>query len=55
MVIELAHTLGLEVVAEGVEFEEQTGILREMGCDFGQGYHFSEPVPSEQGPGFLGA
>ncbi|HLL39979.1 MAG TPA: EAL domain-containing protein, partial [Rubrobacteraceae bacterium] len=53
MIIELAHTLGLEVVGEGVEREEQAALLREMGCDFGQGFHFSKPLPPEDVPGFL--
>jgi EAL domain-containing protein (putative c-di-GMP-specific phosphodiesterase class I) len=47
MIIELAHTLGLEVIAEGVESEEQARLLREMNCDFAQGYHFSKPLPPE--------
>ncbi len=45
-VVNLAHTLGLDVVAEGVETERQLGILREMGCDYAQGYLFSRPVPA---------
>jgi EAL domain-containing protein (putative c-di-GMP-specific phosphodiesterase class I) len=47
MIIELAHTLGLEIIAEGVETEEQATLLKEMGCDFAQGYHFSKPLPPE--------
>lgn len=47
MIIELAHTLDLEVIAEGVETEEQAALLKEMGCDFAQGYHFSKPLPPE--------
>jgi EAL domain-containing protein (putative c-di-GMP-specific phosphodiesterase class I) len=47
MIIELAHTLGLEIIAEGVETEEQATLLKEMGCDFAQGYHFSKPFPPE--------
>ena len=48
MIIELAHTLGLEVVGEGVEREEQAGLLREMGCDMAQGYHYSKPLPAQE-------
>jgi diguanylate cyclase (GGDEF)-like protein len=52
-VVELAHILGMEVVAEGVETEEQETLLRKMGCDFGQGYHFSRPLPPEAASEFL--
>jgi diguanylate cyclase (GGDEF)-like protein/PAS domain S-box-containing protein len=45
--IELAHNLGLEVVAEGVETEEVWNALRDLGCDYGQGFLFSEPLSSE--------
>lgn len=44
-VVNLAHALGLEVVAEGVETPRQLEALRELGCDFAQGYLFSRPVP----------
>ncbi|HEX7095190.1 MAG TPA: bifunctional diguanylate cyclase/phosphodiesterase, partial [Acidimicrobiales bacterium] len=42
--IALAHSLGLGVVAEGVESEAQRDLLRELGCDRGQGYLFAKPV-----------
>jgi EAL domain-containing protein (putative c-di-GMP-specific phosphodiesterase class I) len=43
-----SHTiLRLEVIAEGVENEEQLAYLREYGCDRVQGYYFSEPLPAE--------
>ena len=45
--IALAHDLGLEVVAEGVETAEHVARLRAAGCDVGQGYHLGVPVPSE--------
>ena len=44
MIIELAGTLGLEVVAEGIESADQLDVLREMGCDLGQGFHLSPPL-----------
>jgi diguanylate cyclase (GGDEF)-like protein len=43
--IELAHNLGLKVVAEGVEDQETMEILSRLGCDYAQGYHISRPVP----------
>ena len=45
--IALAHTLGKEVVAEGVETEAQMGFLRNQRCDIVQGYFFSHPLPAE--------
>jgi EAL domain-containing protein (putative c-di-GMP-specific phosphodiesterase class I) len=42
-IIGLADNLGLEVVAEGIETAEQSTLLRLMGCEYGQGYHLSEP------------
>jgi EAL domain-containing protein (putative c-di-GMP-specific phosphodiesterase class I) len=47
-VIALAHFLGLQVVAEGVETKEQARYLREEGCEILQGYHFSRPVAPQQ-------
>ena len=45
MVIELAHTFGMEAIAEGVETEAQARLLGEMGCDKAQGFHFARPLP----------
>jgi diguanylate cyclase (GGDEF)-like protein len=47
MIVSLAHTLGLRVVAEGVEDDEQVRLLRELGCDQIQGFFVSRPVPAE--------
>ena len=47
-VIQLAHALGLQVVAEGVETEQQFDVLRGLRCDFAQGFLFSRPVPAAE-------
>ena len=47
-IIDMARALGLSTTAEGVENDEQLQQLRELGCDLGQGYLFSRPVPPEQ-------
>lgn len=46
--IGLAHSLGLRVVAEGVETAAQLNYLQSQGCDFVQGFHFSAPVPAAE-------
>ncbi|HBK47078.1 MAG TPA: hypothetical protein DDZ67_11720, partial [Xanthomonadaceae bacterium] len=43
-IIAMAHSLGITVVAEGIEQEGQFDLLRERGCDLGQGYWFSRPM-----------
>lgn len=47
-IIVMAHQLGIQVVAEGVETQEQHNILLEAGCDFGQGYWYCKPVTSAE-------
>ena len=47
-IINLAHNLGAETLAEGVETEEQVGILCDLGCDYLQGYYFERPIPVEE-------
>ncbi|QDV12159.1 Cyclic di-GMP phosphodiesterase Gmr [Rosistilla oblonga] len=42
-IISLAHNLGVTVIAEGIETQRQLGRLRDLECDLGQGYYFSEP------------
>jgi diguanylate cyclase len=44
-IIDIAQKLGLPTVAEGIETLEQQHILHDMGCDIGQGYLFSQPLP----------
>jgi len=46
-IIALAHTLGMKVVAEGIETAEQSKFLTQAGCDFGQGYFFSKPISAQ--------
>ncbi|HEY8877805.1 MAG TPA: EAL domain-containing protein, partial [Roseateles sp.] len=46
--IELAHNLGLSVVAEGLETLKAWAMLAHLGCDEGQGYYISKPMPQEQ-------
>ena len=48
LIINIAHSLGLTVVAEGIETTEQLAQLKALGCDFGQGYLFSKPLAVEQ-------
>ncbi len=52
-VINMGLSLGMQVVAEGVEQPEQLKLLRMKGCDFVQGFIFAEPLPADQVPGFL--
>ncbi len=52
-VISLAHELDKEVIAEGVETEEQAALLAELGCDFLQGYLFSKPMSGAKAGDYL--
>jgi len=47
-IIELAHTLGYKVVAEGVETSQESSILAALNCDYAQGYLYSRPLPSSE-------
>lgn len=52
---EAAHRMGLRVTLEGIETPAQADIARELGCDFGQGFLWSRPVPAEMVPSLLSA
>ena len=54
-VIQMAHALGLDTVAEGVENAEQAAVLRELGYTLGQGYHLGKPMPADELCGWLSA
>ncbi|WP_448862408.1 two-component system response regulator [Dorea sp.] len=47
-IIEMAHELGMKLVAEGAETEEQVAFLKENDCDYIQGYYYSKPLPEEE-------
>jgi EAL domain-containing protein (putative c-di-GMP-specific phosphodiesterase class I) len=47
-IIVMAHKLGKKVIAEGIETKEQLDLLIAAGCDYGQGYLFSKPVPAQE-------
>jgi len=47
-IVVMAHTLGIKVIAEGIETQLQKDLLMSINCDFGQGYLFSRPVPANE-------
>jgi EAL domain-containing protein (putative c-di-GMP-specific phosphodiesterase class I) len=54
-IIAMAHKLGLQVIAEGVETQEQRALLSDAGCNFAQGYLFARPMPLAAFENFLRA
>jgi diguanylate cyclase (GGDEF)-like protein len=54
-VVALAHELGKEVVAEGVETQADAAYLRSIGCEYGQGYYYGEPMPPKDVADLLAA
>ncbi|MEA4827728.1 MAG: EAL domain-containing protein, partial [Clostridium sp.] len=51
--IELAHKIGITVIAEGVEIKDQYSVLREINCDEIQGYYFSRPISADEFERFI--
>lgn len=47
-IIDMAHKLGIRLVAEGAETEEQAAFLRANGCDYIQGYYYYKPMPEAE-------
>jgi diguanylate cyclase (GGDEF)-like protein len=54
-IVRLASSLGLDVVAEGIETSEQANAVAELGCSYGQGFHFGSPLSQLGVAGYLGA
>jgi EAL domain-containing protein (putative c-di-GMP-specific phosphodiesterase class I) len=52
-IIQLAHQLGRKVIAEGLETVGQLQCLRDLGCEFGQGYYFAKPLNEQEAAAFL--
>lgn len=52
-IVNMAHTLSFDVVAEGIEEEEQSTALAAMGCEYAQGYRYARPMPVEDAINFL--
>jgi len=52
-IINLAHILGMDVVAEGIDAPMQVAYLKRWGCDYGQGYYFAKPLPPQAAGEFL--
>jgi diguanylate cyclase (GGDEF)-like protein len=52
-VCQMAETIGIGVVAEGVETEEQVRAARDLGCGYAQGFHFARPMPADEVEGLL--
>jgi diguanylate cyclase (GGDEF)-like protein len=54
-IIGLGHTLGMDLIAEGIETQEQAAALRSLGCEFGQGYYWAKPMPAAEASALLSA
>jgi len=52
-IVQLAHALRMEVVAEGVETEDQQQVLKDLGCDVLQGFHIAYPMPADAVPAWM--
>jgi diguanylate cyclase (GGDEF)-like protein len=52
-IISLGHTLGMDLIAEGVETQEQADTLRSLNCEFGQGYLWAKPLPASDATALL--
>lgn len=53
LIIDMGHALGFDTIVEGIENEKQARIIEKIGCDIGQGYLISPPIPKEQAEWYL--
>jgi EAL domain-containing protein (putative c-di-GMP-specific phosphodiesterase class I) len=53
IIINLASTLGMTVIAEGIETQRQLELLKKLGCHYGQGYYFSKAIKAQHVPEFI--
>ncbi len=54
-IVALGHSLGMEVVAEGIELRQQAESVHELGCEYGQGFYYSKPVDADTATALLAA
>jgi diguanylate cyclase (GGDEF)-like protein len=54
-IVDLAHSLEIEVIAEGIESRRQSTVLGDLGCLNGQGFHYSPPLPAEEVAAYMAA
>ena len=47
-IVDMAHSIGMQTIAEGAETQEQVNYLEQSGCDYIQGYFYSKPLPQEE-------
>ena len=52
-ILTIGHNLRMQVIAEGVEETAQADVLRSLGCDYGQGFLWSKPLPADAVSGFF--
>ena len=52
-IVSLGHALGLDVIAEGCENEEQLEMLKSLGCDLVQGFYIARPLPADKAEEFI--
>lgn len=52
-IVTLAHMVGMDIIAEGIETEAQLKILMQLGCEYGQGYYFAKPLPEAEAATYL--